>query len=65
MDYSAVADIDLRARFVETAEILRSVTAERKLIAVELERRDRSAAAKARLAVMSEADRDALREALK
>jgi len=65
MDYSAVSDVDLRARFVETAEVLRAVTAERKLLAAEIEKRDRAAATKVRLSAMSENDRDALREALK
>ncbi len=64
MDYSTASDEVLRARFVETAEMLRSVTAERKLLAAELAKREKIAAAKVRMRALSDDERAALREVL-
>ena len=64
MDYSTAGDDVLRARFIETASLLRSLTAERKLLAAELAKREKHAAAKVRMRALSDDERAALREVL-
>ncbi|MGE5524344.1 MAG: hypothetical protein ACM3SS_11560 [Rhodospirillaceae bacterium] len=54
----------LKARFAELAPVEAAVRDERKAIRAELDRRDRDAAARARVGAMSEAEKDALLKVL-
>jgi hypothetical protein len=55
----------LELRFVELAEKLRDVKTERQAIAAELLKREQAARAAARVAAMSDSDKQALRRALR